>query len=164
MPVVHRTRDVRVLAAFVTATKQQHDFGTRLGVIHAVASANIDAQFPYAVATKLVVAEVALLDAADTFDYLHLGDGIAKVLEPIQVRVFAFGVEIVANVVHDIYSSINEYMSILILLLPMAFLLAWAVPTVPISLAAGCEAFMLPATPPGQRQTAFPRQSARMPG
>lgn len=93
-------------------------------------------------------------------------------------------------------------MSILILLLPLAFLLAWAVPTVPISLAAGCEAYMLPAitqilyqakkylpnrskfnrrwlsptlfhslnvgiepltaTPPGQRQTAFPRQSARM--
>lgn len=112
MPVVHRARDVRVLAAFVTAAQQQHDFGTRLGVIHAVASANVDAQFPYAVATKLVVAEVAQLNAADTFDYLHLGDWIAKVLEPIQVLVFAFGSEVVANFEHGLFSSINEYMSI----------------------------------------------------
>ena len=69
--------DVRVLRSLVATAQQQHHTSARQGVVHPVAWPRINAQFPHALATELVVAKVALLDAGDAPCHRNLGLTVA---------------------------------------------------------------------------------------
>ncbi len=54
---------VCVLRSLIAATQQQYDLLARNSVINPVASAHINAKFPYAITAEFVVAKIALLYA-----------------------------------------------------------------------------------------------------
>ena len=58
------------------------------GVIHPVARPHVDAQFPDAITTELVIAEVTLLDAGHAPDDRHFGLVISQVTQPVDVEIF----------------------------------------------------------------------------
>ncbi len=103
-PQRHRPGYVRILRALIAAAQQQHQLLACQAVIHPVARPGVDAQFPHTIAAKLVIAEVASLDAGHAPDDRHLGLRIAQAPQPIVVDILLLvGCQVVLDAVHGIF-------------------------------------------------------------
>lgn len=86
-----------VLRALVATCQEKHDLRPSLGVVDAVAWADINPQFPYAISAKPMIAEVALFHTVYALHDLHLRDGITNPSQPFEKNILAIWSQIVAN-------------------------------------------------------------------
>jgi hypothetical protein len=92
--------NIRILSSLDSATEQQNYLGSCDGVIDSVSCSLVNAQLPYPITTKLVIAEVAQLYPVDSSVNDNLRLGIAELETPFHEEVFVVLRKIVANLVH----------------------------------------------------------------
>jgi len=81
-PALDGAADVLALAAFVSTAQQQNDGFSVASVIHAVAGAEILAQFPYAFAAWLAVAEIPCRNLGEPKGYSRFGLLVPEGIKP----------------------------------------------------------------------------------
>ena len=76
-----------------------------------MARAHVNAKFPHTIATKFMVAKIALLNPIDSLHYLHFGNWIAQSFQPVKIQILLFRVDLVADFKHKVFSFIDELKS-----------------------------------------------------
>jgi hypothetical protein len=79
---------VRTLRSLIASAEQQNHLATGDCVVNPISRPDIDAQFPYPVAAKLVVPEVSQLNAIDSPVDGNSGLRVAELSMPLQIKVF----------------------------------------------------------------------------
>jgi len=111
LPVSTGSVDIRILGSLVATAQQQNNFLVGDCVIHPVSCPHINAELPYTIATKLVIAEVAKLDAIYAPIDGNSCSHVAPLAQPVEEDIFPVWGQVMSNFVHDTFSSINELMS-----------------------------------------------------
>jgi len=88
-----------LLRAFVTTTEQQHNLLIRNCVVNAVTLTHINAQFPNTIEAKLVITEIAKLNAHDPPINCNPGPHITQAQKPIEVNIIAVTCDVMANII-----------------------------------------------------------------
>jgi hypothetical protein len=99
LPVFAGAGYIALLRSFVATAEQQDDLFACQCVIHPVARANIDAEFPNSIATVFVIPEVPQLDSIDAPVDGDPGLQVAELSVPLQIDVSLLWGEVVANFV-----------------------------------------------------------------
>ncbi|MDB5885066.1 MAG: hypothetical protein JWR74_1237 [Polaromonas sp.] len=78
---------IRILRPLVTTTQQQDDRFACHGVVNPIARPYINAKFPHAFATELMVAKVSLLQPIDPPVYRDSGSGVTLLSQPFNIDI-----------------------------------------------------------------------------
>ncbi len=99
--------DVSILGSLIASAKQQHHLSSSNGVRDSIALADVDAQFPYSIAAKLVIAEVAQLNPVDSSVNRDSGICVPELPAPFHEDIFLVLRQVMANLVH-LYSVVYK--------------------------------------------------------
>ena len=95
LPILHRLRNVALLTPLGPAAEEEHNGLLSLDVVDAISGADIDLQFPHAVATKAMVSQVSGIDdAADPTLYGNSPGDVANPIKPVLIDIMPAGIEV----------------------------------------------------------------------
>jgi hypothetical protein len=99
-PVFTGALDIRILCSFVASAEKQNHLGSCDCVIDPVSRSSVDAQFPYAVPAKPVIAEIAQFNPVNSPVNRNPCFHVAEMPAPFHEYVFLIPRQVMANVVH----------------------------------------------------------------